>query len=292
MLLTYAKLIAVPAIWGGTFIAGRIASAHLPPLTSGFIRFVFACIALLIALQFSEGLKSLKKVTPRQWLGTAALGATGIWAYNVLFFSALVNLPASRTALFVALNPGVTVILAWVVMGEKLTFQKIIGILLALLGVWIVITKGDLSQVFTGFGKGEAMMMGAVTAWAVYTLISRRVLASGLSSLQVTTMAALWGMLFLGIGAMPGLSLNKMTSAPYSVWLSLSFLGVMGTAIAFVWYGQALQKLGAARTVVFNNLVPVFGVFFGWLLLNESLSVSLLLGGALAVVGVFIVNRP
>jgi drug/metabolite transporter (DMT)-like permease len=245
----------------------------------------------MVALQFTEGLKSLTKVTLRQCLGTAALGATGIWAYNVLFFSALVSLPASRTALFVALNPGVTVILAWMVLGEKLTLQKIVGILIALVGVWIVITKGDFSQLMAGFGKGEAMMMGAVTGWAIYTLISRRVLASGMSSLQMTTMAAIWGMIFLGIGALPGLSLEKISKSPVNVWLSLAFLGVVGTAIAFVWYGQALQKLGAARTVVFNNLVPVFGVFFGWLLLNEPLSISLLFGGSLAVIGVFIVNR-
>jgi drug/metabolite transporter (DMT)-like permease len=83
---------------------------------------------------------------------------------------------------------------------------------------------------------------------------------------------------------------TRFGAIPFSVWVSLFFLGVIGTAVAFVWYAQALQQLGAAKTVVFNNLVPVFGVFFGWALLGENLSFSLLLGGTIAVTGVFIVN--
>jgi drug/metabolite transporter (DMT)-like permease len=85
----YLRLTCVPMLWGGTFIAGRVISAHLPPATAGFIRFVFATLALLAALHFTEGLRALTTLTRRQLLGTMALGATGILMYNLLFFTAL-----------------------------------------------------------------------------------------------------------------------------------------------------------------------------------------------------------
>jgi drug/metabolite transporter (DMT)-like permease len=225
------------------------------------------------------------------------MGASGIFAYNLLFFGALALLPATRTSLFVALNPAVTVILAFFVFRERLNTQKIIGIVIALIGVTVVVTKGDFSQIATSFGTGEIMMICAVSSWAVYTLANRWTMTKTkntsepqISALKATTLAAGWGMFFLSSFAAPNLAKTNFYAIPFSVWVSLFFLGVIGTAIAFVWYAQALQQLGAAKTVVFNNLVPVFGVFFGWVLLGENLSASLLLGGAIAVTGVFIVN--
>ncbi|MGH6640293.1 MAG: DMT family transporter [Polaromonas sp.] len=286
----YLRLICVPAIWGGTFIAGRIVSASLPPATAGFIRFVFATLALLVALQMSRGLRVLKQVTRRQLLGTMALGATGIWAYNLLFFSALAVMPAGRTSLIIALNPVVTLLIAAAFLGDRLSATRWAGVGLALLGVWIVVTHGDLSQLAQSVGKGELCMFGAICGWAVYTLLGRKVL-QGLSPLVATLLASLWGTLFLGIVALFDLPLLHARAFTPGVWAGLAFLGVLGTAVAFVWYYEGINRLGAARTVVFNNLVPIFGVLLGWLMLGEPLSVSLMAGGVLAIAGVFLVNR-
>jgi drug/metabolite transporter (DMT)-like permease len=133
-------------------------------------------------------------------------------------------------------------------------------------------------------------MFGGVCSWAAYTLLGRRVLA-GLSPLAATTYAALWGLVLLAIAAAPDLLDLGRSAFTLPVVLSVLYLGVMGTSVAFVWYYQALQRLGASRTVVFNNLVPVFGATFGVLLLGEPLLPSMLLGGAIAVAGVMLVSR-
>ncbi|HEY3046695.1 MAG TPA: DMT family transporter [Polaromonas sp.] len=286
----YLRLSCVPVIWGATFIAGRIVSAHLPPATAAFIRFVFATLALLAALQLSQGLRALTQVTRRQLLGTMALGATGILAYNLLFFSALAVLPAGRTSLIVALNPIVTLLVAAAFLGERLSATRWLGVGLALLGVWVVVTRGDLSQLLQSVGKGELAMLGAVCAWAVYTLLGRRLL-QGLSPLLATLWAAIWGTLFLALLALRDAPSLQASSFIPEVWAGLAFLGLLGTALAFVWYYEGIRQLGAARTVVFNNLVPIFGVLLGWLVLGEPLSVSLIAGGAMALAGVFLVNR-
>jgi drug/metabolite transporter (DMT)-like permease len=217
------------------------------------------------------------------------LGATGILSYNLFFFSALAILPASRCSMIVALSPVMTLLLARIALKEKLNLRKGLGTVIALLGVWIVITQGDLSQLLTSVGRGELLMFGAITSWAIYTLISKTMLV-GLSPLLTTALAIAWGTTFLGLSAIVEIPKLNAQAFNIQVWASLLFLGVMGTAVAFVWYNQAIQKLGAQKTVVFNNLVPIFGVIFAWALLNEPLTVSLVVGGLIAVAGVFIVN--
>jgi drug/metabolite transporter (DMT)-like permease len=290
VLVLYAKLICVPIIWGGTFIAGRIVSVHVPAAPAALLRFLFAIVALLIALHFAGGTKALRSVSKRQWFGTAILGATGILAYNVFFFKALAILPASRTSLIVALNPVITMLLARIFLRERIAAIKWFGMALALSGVWIVITRGDLTQLFRALGEGELLMLGAVSAWAIYTLVGRKLL-QGMSPLLSTTCAVLWGCLFLGLLSLPAASTVNASAFTTNVWLSLAFLGVLGTALAFVWYYEGIHKLGAAKTVVFNNLVPIFGVLLAWLILDEPISASLAIGGAIAVTGVFLVNR-
>ena len=286
---TYARLVAVPAIWGGTFIAGRLLALAVPPAVGALLRYVVAVLALLVAARWLEG--GLPRLSRRQLMGTALLGATGILAYNLFFLGALARLPASRTSLIIALNPVVTIAAASLLFGERLSVRRWLGVAIALFGVWIVVSRGDVFGAVTGsIGIGELLMFGGVCSWAAYTLIGRRVL-EGLTPLAATTYASLWGTAMLAVAAAPDLRGLDAADITTPVLLSVLYLGVLGTAVAFVWYYQAVQRLGAARTVIFNNLVPLFGATFGVLLLGEPLLPSMLLGGAIAVGGVMLVSR-
>ena len=134
----YARLITVPAIWGGTFVAGKMVVASLTPLMGSFARYVVACIALLVAAFVLEG--GLPRLTGRQWLATFALGLVGVFAYNLFFMGALTKLPASRAALIIALNPAITMALSAVVFKERLSARRWAGVALALFGVAVVVS--------------------------------------------------------------------------------------------------------------------------------------------------------
>jgi drug/metabolite transporter (DMT)-like permease len=291
---TYAKLICVPLIWGGTFIAGRIVSGQLPPAVGALGRYLIATVVLLAFWFASEARdpnsKPLTQLDRKEWLFVLGLGATGILIYNLGFFAALGLIPASRTAVFVALNPAFTIVLAVLLFRERMVWTRWLGVALALVGVWIVITRGDLLQLFQSIGKGELLMLMAVAAWVGYTLIGRQVLKT-MSPLKSTLWASIFGTLMLSFFAAPDFANVKATQFTMPVVLSLIFLGALGTAVAFVWYYQGVQRLGTSRTVVFNNLVPIFGVLLGWLILDEAISISLLVGGSIAVAGIFLVNR-
>lgn len=286
----YLRLAGVAALWGGTFIAGRIAAPELPHFTISALRFWVAFAILAPLLLVVE--KRIPRLSARDLGFTALLALFGLVIYNLLFLGALELIPAGRTALVVALNPILTAMTMAIVFGERLQQHRWLGILLALSGVWIVLSKGDPSLLLQRVGRGEWLMLGGACCWAIYTVVGRYALngEAAASPLALTTVTTLWGALMLTAG-MPlewdGWQVHDISVA---AWASIVYLGAGGTALAFVWYAEGLQQLGAARTAVFNNLVPVFGVLFGTLLLGEPLLISMLIGGAVAITGVTLTN--
>ena len=286
------KLVMVAALWGGTFIAGRILTQSLPLMTAAFSRFFIASILLVIIAVKMEG--KLPRLNREQILLTAVLGFTGVFLYNICFFGALARIPAGRTSLFVSLTPIVTAILAGIIFSERLGLRRWMGIAVALLGAIVVITRGDLiggiTDISQSLGLGELMMLGAVFSWAAYTLISRKVLGT-LSPIVATTYGTLWGFLFLSIGAIGEFKEINWMHLDWRVWSSVFYLGAFGTVLAFIWYYQGIQAVGPSRTAIFTNLVPAFGVLFSALLLGEPILISMVVGGLIAVVGVSLVNK-
>jgi drug/metabolite transporter (DMT)-like permease len=284
----YPRLVAVPAIWGGTFVAGKVVVTVISPLMGSFLRYVIACVALLIAAFVLE--KGLPKLNARQWASTFVLGLLGVFAYNLFFMGALERLPASRAALIIALNPVITIAISALLLGERLSPLRWLGVAIALAGVWIVVSHGDVIHAASaGVGVGELFMLCAVTSWALYTVFGRQVL-KGLTPLAATNYAALWGTLLLGLVAAPHFGDLAPAQFDWKMLVSLVYLGVFGTAIAFVWYYMSIKRCGASVTSIFNNLVPVFGVAIGVLVLGEPLLASMLIGGAVAVCGVMMVS--
>lgn len=261
-------------------------------MIAAFIRFAVASILLLVLAWRTEG--GLPKLNRQQVHATFALGATGIFLYNLCFFAALERMPAGRTALFVALNPIVTALALALLFGERLTRIRWLGIFIAFAGAAVVITRGDLSgaihDLSQSIGKGEMFMLTAICGWAAYTIIGRYAL-KGLSPIAATTYASLWGMLLLGMGAVLELPQFEPSHMRWQVLASLAYLGAFGTVIGFVWYYEGVKHIGPARTAVFNNLVPVFGISLSSLILNEPILTSMVVGGLLAITGVTLTNK-
>ena len=287
----YLKLTAVAACWGGTFIAGHLVAAALPPMFAATCRFVVAVLMLFALVWKTEG--RIPRLTRQQLLQTAALGLTGVFAYNAFFFLALSSMPAGRTALFVSLSPVVTALLLAILFGERLGWRKWCGIALAFLGTAIIIARGDLlgaaRDLSSALGKGELFMLTAVLSWACYTIIGRSALKT-LSPLVATAYASLWGLLMLAVCAVPELPGVDWSHFTWPLFGALLYIGAFGTVIGFVWYYEGVKRIGPSRATIFTNLVPVFGVLLAALLLDEPLSLSMVLGGVLAVVGVTVMN--
>ncbi|MET3118753.1 drug/metabolite transporter (DMT)-like permease [Undibacterium sp. GrIS 1.8] len=289
---TYIKLVFVALFWGGTFIAGKVVVQQIPHLIVATGRFLVASSLLLLMAWRLEG--GLPKLTRQQMHATFALGATGIFLYNICFFSALERMPAGRTALFVALNPIITALALAAFFGERLGFRKWLGIAIAFVGAAIVITRGDLAgawhDIAQSVGAGELFMFTGVCAWAAYTIIGRHAL-KGLSPIAATAYAALWGLLLLACGALFEIRDVNWQHFTWPAVAAIVYLGAIGTVVGFVWYYEGVKTIGPARTAVFNNLVPVFGISLSALLLGEPVLASMVIGGLLVIAGVSLTNK-
>lgn len=283
-----AQQLLVALIWGGTWIAGRLVSAELPPLAAAGWRFLFGSLTLGLLVWRENG--GLPRLGPCDALRVAALGAFGIFAYNLCFFFGLSQVPAGRAALVVALNP-VAVALAASLFGEKLPPSRLLGILTALAGCLLVISHGEPSSLLGGaLGLGELAILGCVASWTVYTLLGRNA-GRTLPPLTMTFYASLAGGLLLALVGLGEGSLRVLPHLSLRAWLALVYLGVLGSGFSYVWYANGVMRLGAARAAAFINLVPISAVAFGAALLGERIEAMEIAGGALVLAGVGLTNR-
>ena len=285
---TYAKLLATALLWGATWIAARVAVSEASPLAVASWRFLLAALVLGTLLVIREG---WPRWSLDEWLTLAALGASGIFFYNVCFLYGMTMIQAGRGALVVALTPALIAASDWLLFNAPMSPGKAGGIGLAAFGCVLVVTNGDPYRLFAGeVGLGEWLIVGCAALWAIYTFVGRRGTRS-LSPLAMTFGASVTGWLMLTLAALLQGSLFAMATTTWRGWSAIVFLGLFGTALAFPWYAEAVRRIGATRSAAFINLVPVSAVILGALVLGERLDVAVLAGGALVITGVFITNR-
>lgn len=291
--ITYIKLATVTMIWGGTFVAGRFLSGALDPLLAASLRFVLASLALLGFMGLAR--IPLSRPNLRQMGQLAVLGFFGIFFYNLCFFYGLHYINASRASLIVALNPAVIGLASWWLFKERLGASKIMGIAMCLAGAATVIVSRN-PQVLNAQAnawRGDVLIFGCVAGWGVYSLFSRG-LNQSLGPLQTVTWSILLGplMLFLTTLGMGRFSLEAIGSLHWPQALSLMYLGVLGSALAYIGYYDGIRRIGATRSGVFIALNPLTAVICGALLLDEQLTLPMLIGGAVILLGIYLCNKP
>lgn len=286
--MIYLKLVLTAVFWGGTFVAARVVSNHIGPFSASFIRFTAASLFLVMAATL-RGVK-IPRLARHQILPAILLGMTGVFAYNIFFFKGLQTITAGRASLIVAINPVLISILSDLFFREKMHAAKIVGAFLCLAGVILVISHGNPLSLFSGgVGVGEFFILGCVVSWVSYSLIGKVILKDMTAFAAVLYSCAIGAAALLPLALMENIT-GKIGAFSGAEWLSLLYLAFFGTTLGFHWYYEGIAAIGAARAAVFINLVPVAGVFLGWLLLKETLNMSIIAGAILVVGGVYLTN--
>jgi len=285
----YVKLLFTTLFWGGTFVAGRIASRNIGPFSIAFQRFAIASILLILLTWKIEGkLPLLKKF---QILPVILLGMTGIFTYNVMFFKGLKIIEASRASLIIATCPIFITIFSFFFLKEKINLIKGLGIIISICGAIIVISKGNINGIFeTGLGRGELYIFCCVLSWVAYSLIGKTVMRD-LSPLASVLYSVIVGAVALFIPACFEGMLQNFSHQSLRDWSCISYLGIFGTVIGFVWYYQGVQRIGPTKAGLFINFVPVFTILCAFVILREPITFSLVVGTVLVISGVYLTNR-
>ena len=286
----YVRLALVAVAWGGTFIAGR-SLAGVAPMFSACLRFVLASAALSLFLLLSG--KGFRRVNVRQAIVVTLLGFCGIFSYSFFFFSGLQYISASRAALIVSLNPAVMTLIAYLFYRERVTALKVLGIVLCFCGVALVVGGGEAQGAAGARGwLGEALIGGCVLSWSAYSVFCKTVVRQ-LGPLHTVTYSIYAGTVMLvGYAAATGvLRMDAVWRFSMAEITSLFYLGVIGSAVAYIWYYEGIKQIGVARASVFIALNPLSAVLFGAAMLGEQLTLATLLGAVLIIGGIVVENR-
>lgn len=290
----HLRLLGMVVLWGASWPAGRVVAQAMPPIAAAALRFLMASVVLLIWLQRTRGLTMLRDWPLRLWLGMLAAALTGVFGYAICFLIGLQHLPAGKAALIVTLNPVITLVAASWLFQERINRVIGLGMAVAALGAVIVISHGQPWLLLQGaVGLGEALILGCVLCWVVYTLLGRRLLA-GVDALATTAVTATLGALLLSCASLVvegPIGLRTAVNAGTAPWQALLFLAMGATAIAYAWYFDGVKALGASAAAGYTTLVPVVGVISSAWLLGERIDAATLVGGALAVAGTALMNR-
>jgi len=290
MLFTYLKLLLTAMFWGGTFISGRMLADSVTPFCAAFLRFLIAAMCLYAVAIRRYG--TIPRLERNQILPVVLLGLTGVFAYNAFFFNGLKLITAGRASIIIANNPIVISALAVLFFGEALSPVNLFGILISVIGAVIAISGGDPLSLFAGgVGKGDFFIFGCVLSWSSYSLLGKRVVRH-LSPLLATSHAAAVGTVALFIPACMEGMFGALPTYSWKDWGNLAYLGLFGTVLGFVWYYEGIRAIGPARASLFINFVPISAILLAYLILNEPLSPSLLVGAVLVVTGVTLNQLP
>jgi drug/metabolite transporter (DMT)-like permease len=285
----YLKLLLTAIFWGGTFVAGRLVAQNMGPYSIAFLRFTIASALLLLLTWRIEG--KLPRPRSPQIIPVILLGITGIFIYNAMFFKGLKMIEASRASLIIATCPIFITICSAIFLKEKINLAKSLGIAVSVCGAIIVISEGNIGRVLEGgLGLGELYIFCCVLSWVAYSLIGKAVM-NNLSPLASVSYSAVVGVVALSIPAfLEGLTQN-ITSQSVADWLCISYLGVFGTVIGFVWYYQGVERIGPTKAGLFINFVPISAILCAFFILHEPITLSLAVGAVLVISGVYLTNR-
>jgi drug/metabolite transporter (DMT)-like permease len=283
------KLFTAIVIWGGSFIATKIAVREVSPVTVVWTRFL---IGILILGWFAWRHKELSIPTFKDGLEFLWLGFLGITLHQWLQSSGLVTSEAATTAWIVSTTPVFMALLGWLFLKEKMTPGLILGITAATFGVLLVVTKGDFGSMFSGsFGQpGDILILISAPNWAVFSVMSHPTLQRH-SAIKTTFYVLFFGWLLTSIQFFAGGKWVEFSQLGLSGWLSIAFLGIFCSAVSYIFYNDGLQILPASQVGAFLYLEPLVATLIAAVILSEQIMLATLAGGALILFGVWLVNR-
>lgn len=287
--LPYLEALFAVIVWGASFIATKIALQDISPVSVVWLRFSMGLLILGAAVAMRRQFALPKR---DEWAYFALLGFLGITFHQWLQSNGLKTSEAGTTAWIVATTPVFMALLGRVVLKERLGWLKITGIFLAFAGVLLVVSKGDLSSVSVGrFGApGDKLILVSAVNWAVFSVLSRRGLKSYPAGLMMFYVMLL-GWLFISMLFFAGGNTAEIANLTFNGWLGIAFLGIFCSGLAYIAWYDALQALSAAKTGVFLYIEPLVAMVAAFFVLGEPVTVVSLIGGAVILLGVWLVNR-
>lgn len=282
----HAAAIITIFVWGVTFISTKILLTGFLPLEILFCRFVIGYLAL-----FSICPRLLPYGGLRQEVYFIAAGLTGICLYYLLENIALTYTLASNVGVLLCTAPFFTALAGFAASrGKERPHRRFIfGFVLAMAGIYLISTAESGMQFNL---TGDILALSAAAVWALYAVLTRKITTFGYNTILITRHIFFYGLLFM----LPALyifgftpDLTRFYNPAYL--FNILFLGLGASAMCFVTWNYAVKVLGAVKTSAYIYAVPVLTVASAVIVLNEPVTVKMLAGGVLIILGLLLSQK-
>ncbi|RXT06271.1 DMT family transporter [Ammoniphilus sp. CFH 90114] len=281
-MMFFGLLLITSMLWAGNFVAGKYLVDHASSLTLTDLRWMIAIVFLLPIVWFKE-----KKLLPPKsaLIYLFIMGLTGVVLFNIFMFLALERTSSNNAGLLSALNPVAIAIASFLIIGERISFRKLLGMMISFAGVLLVITNGQWERIIQfELNTGDLFMLAAVASWGVYSVAGRKAMEYT-SAFMSTLWAGIFGVLVLFPINLPTFTITDPTPA---FWIALMYVSVGATVVAMLFWNIGVQQVGGTKSGMFLNFNPIFTAIFAYFLLGETMSLMQFLGTAVVIGGVLL----
>jgi len=278
-------LLTMTLIWGVNFSVVKYGAEVVPPLAFNGARMALASVALAaVALARSVRLS-------RRDLGALLLlGVLGNGVYQFLFVQGVSLTRAGNAALVLAATPAVVALLGRLRGVERIGPRAVLGIALSIAGIGIIVLSTAQGQAGDSSVRGDALMLAACVAWAVYTVLLKPY-AERIDGITLSAVTMVGGTLPLLVVAIPSLVVAPWGQLSWAGWGAILYSGLGALVVAYLFYYRGVRTLGPTRTAMYANVQPVIALTVAWLTLGETPTIFQVAGAALILGGLVLTRR-
>jgi drug/metabolite transporter (DMT)-like permease len=286
----YLVLLLGNAVYGTSYVATRIVLEDVGPATLAFARLAIGALILVpLALARRPEGDRLSRGDHRNIFWMGLLGFAGAFAFGNW---GIARSTATNAALVITVEPIALILLSPLFLGERLSRREMLGALLTLAGATLVVVNGvpGWSVALLPHWRGDVLLVLSGLSYAAYSLIGRGVLARH-PALPVTAWSILWGLAAIApLAGLEWLDGRRPAWSPATLW-GTAYLSLVVTALGYLVWNYALERVEAPKLAVFINVQPVVGALLGVWWLHEPLTVFIVAGGVMVLLGLHIAVR-
>jgi drug/metabolite transporter (DMT)-like permease len=289
----YVILLAANLVFATGYAVSRIVLADVGPATLGLARVLIGGAPLLAWAAWHGRSAPRRRWTVDDRIRVAFMGVVGFALAFALGNWGLARSTASNAALLITVEPTTLLVLAPLLLGERLSGRETLGAVLTLLGAVVVVVDGvpGLTRSLMPHWRGDLLLILSGVAYAAYSLLGQGVLTRHPVA-RVTAHSVVWG----AVSIAP-LAAHEWHAGPPPAWTATAvvgtlYLGVVITALGYAVWNWCLERVGAARVAAFVNVQPLAGALLGVWWLHEPLTPFLVGGGLLIVAGLHLTVKP
>ena len=288
--MSWQALMAV-VIWGFSFIATKVALREIHPFTLLTLRFGMGSLLLLI-VQLQKDRRFLLIFSSKDWFSILLLAIVGISGHTLLQAYGLIYTTAINTGWIIAIMPIFITIAARFYLNEPITLRKIVGIMIGFFGIFLVISKGEISLSILRLGStfGDSLVLISALTWTAFTVGGRGFLS------RFRPLCAITPIMIVGsLTALPFTFLkwewNLLPHLTLSAWASILFLGIFSSGLAYLFWYAALERSDSSMVGMYLYLEPFVTLIGAYLFLDEKIEWMTLAGGGMVLFGVYLATR-